>query len=201
MSAFVAWVLLLCALVLPFAGALALRLASQRLSDVQAYIGAISMLVLATVSVLVLARSNIDRLQLGPVSLLLPLTAPVNALPIDLPVPTDESPNAPAPTALAFPTDSPATAPTAEALDEPTPEPTAVPTPEPTAAPTPEPTVAPTPEPAPAAAPRTYTVQNGDSLRGIAEQFDVTVAAIIEANNLSLEEADALQVGRELIIP
>lgn len=72
--------------------------------------------------------------------------------------------------------------------------------------------VAPTPTtPPPAAAPpsptnpagtvsgKRYVVQPGDTLVKIAEQFGVTVDAIVKANNLS--NPDLLQVGQELIIP
>lgn len=45
----------------------------------------------------------------------------------------------------------------------------------------------------------TYTVQEGDSLLGIAQQFGVTVEALMAANNIS--NADLLRVGDELIIP
>jgi LysM repeat protein len=44
-------------------------------------------------------------------------------------------------------------------------------------------------------------VQRGDTLRGIAAQFDVSVQALLEANNLTPEQADALRVGQELVIP
>jgi len=49
--------------------------------------------------------------------------------------------------------------------------------------------------------PQTYIVQEGDLLRDIAETYDVTVSAIMEANDLTPEEADALRPGQELIIP
>ena len=44
-----------------------------------------------------------------------------------------------------------------------------------------------------------YTVQEGDTLSGIAEMFGVTWDAIIQANNL--QSQDAIFVGQELIIP
>ena len=44
-----------------------------------------------------------------------------------------------------------------------------------------------------------YTVQEGDSLLGIAQQFDVSVDALMAANNIS--NADLLRVGDQLIIP
>ncbi len=44
-----------------------------------------------------------------------------------------------------------------------------------------------------------YVVQRGDTLVDIAERYGVTVAEIIQANNL--ENPDVLNVGQELIIP
>lgn len=44
-----------------------------------------------------------------------------------------------------------------------------------------------------------YTVQDGDTLSGIADQFGVSWDAIIQANNL--QSQDAIYVGQELIIP
>ncbi len=57
----------------------------------------------------------------------------------------------------------------------------------------------PPPPPAPAAARRTYIVQSGDTLLGIALRFDVTVTALAAAN--SIESPYALSIGQELIIP
>lgn len=48
-------------------------------------------------------------------------------------------------------------------------------------------------------APRTYTVQPGDTLSQIAEQFDVTISGLMEANDIS--SADFLQIGQVLTIP
>ncbi len=44
-----------------------------------------------------------------------------------------------------------------------------------------------------------YTVQEGDTLIGIAQQFDVSVDALMAANNIS--NADLLRAGDQLIIP
>jgi LysM repeat protein len=44
-----------------------------------------------------------------------------------------------------------------------------------------------------------YTVQEGDTLSGIAEMFGVSWDAIIQANNL--QSQDAIFVGQELLIP
>jgi LysM repeat protein len=80
----------------------------------------------------------------------------------------------------------------------------------PPAAPTalPAPTAAPAldAEPAPVAAaeapperPSTYTVEEGDTLGGIAVQFDTSVQALMEANGL--DDADTVFVGQQLAIP
>lgn len=45
----------------------------------------------------------------------------------------------------------------------------------------------------------TYVVEAGDTLSVIAEQFQVTVAALSEANNIT--DVDAIKPGQELIIP
>jgi LysM repeat protein len=44
-----------------------------------------------------------------------------------------------------------------------------------------------------------YTVEEGDTLSGIAEMFGVTWDAIIQANDL--QSQDAIFVGQELVIP
>lgn len=46
---------------------------------------------------------------------------------------------------------------------------------------------------------RSHTVQAGDTLGGIAVKYGVTTAALIKANNL--DNADALRIGQELVIP
>jgi LysM repeat protein len=164
--------------------------------------------------VLVLARGDIPSLQIGNLSILLPVTAPDDAfLPLVPTSPADQSPappmlatNAPVTattvlTATALPLDiATAVPPTAVATQTATAEPTSEPTVAPTA--TPEPTaVPPTAAPAPPAAQRTYTVQPGDTLLSIAEKFNTTVTAIVKANNLTPQQADALRVGQELVIP
>lgn len=44
-----------------------------------------------------------------------------------------------------------------------------------------------------------YTVQEGDTLSGIAEMYGVSWDAIIQANDL--QSQDAIYVGQELVIP
>ncbi len=59
------------------------------------------------------------------------------------------------------------------------------------------PGVSPTPEPT--AQVRKHVVQAGETLLGIAVQYNTTTEAIMEANNLS--DANFLRVGQELVIP
>lgn len=68
--------------------------------------------------------------------------------------------------------------------------PTATPAPY-TPEPTPTPTVTPTPI--------IHTIQAGESLLGIAEQYDISVAALQDANGIL--DPRFLQIGQELIIP
>ena len=207
--------LLLFAFVLPILGAVVLRLLTPRLAPVQLYCAAALLMGVVIASVLVLARGDIPSLQIGNLSILLPVTAPDDSF---LPrVPTTPAEQSPAPptfvisapvtatamlTATVLPLDTatnvpPTVAATQTATAAPTAATTAIP--EPTAVP---PTaIPPTAAPVPTAAPRTYTVQPGDTLLSIAEQFDTTVTAIVEANNLTPQQADALHVGQKLVIP
>jgi LysM repeat protein len=219
MSSFLVLLLLVCALVLPIIGAAAIRAFAPRLTEQQAYVIGGLILALAVASVIVLSRANITSLQLGSVSLLLSDAPIADVLPADIesttvsPPPDEDDTAQPVPAATeeSTPTaDASTTVPTAVPTNEPTTVPTTVPTDVPTATPTPEP---PTPEPTavptepppptepPAPAPRTYAVQQGDTLRSIAEQFDVSVQAILDANNLTPAQADALRIGQELVIP
>jgi LysM repeat protein len=198
MSQPLVFVLLALALALPLLGAIVLRVFAPRMSPPQLAGAAALIFGVALASVLLLARADIASLQVGDLSLLLPAAAPA----AEEPAPAAEEPTgeqqptaAPAPTA-----ELPTTAPTEATTAAPTEAPTAFPTEAPTEAPptaTPEP---PTPTPEPAAR-RTYVVQRGDTLRSIAEQFNVSVQALLDANNLTPQQADALRIGQELVIP
>ncbi|MFN2108418.1 MAG: LysM peptidoglycan-binding domain-containing protein [Anaerolineae bacterium] len=80
-----------------------------------------------------------------------------------------------------------------------TPTQTGVPTFTPTATRTATPTLTPTPQstatPQP---PQTYSVQSGDTLGGIAVQFDITVEELKAFNNL---DSDDIGAGQSLLIP
>jgi LysM repeat protein len=234
MSQVLVYTLLVCALIVPVLGVLALRfLLGDRLSEVQLVRGAAAFFLLAIVSVLVLAFSNVEKLSVGNLELLLPFTGPVSATQPEpaMPVTPPELPPvtvAPPPTLPAVVTSTPVTptvtasvdvtatateAASATAISDGTATATATPSATATAASTATATAAPpsatpeppgaTPEPEPPAEPepRTYTVEPGDTLRSIAAQFDVSVEALLEVNDLTPEEADALRVGQELVIP
>lgn len=227
MSSTIVLLLLLLALVLPVVGAAALRLLIPRLSAGQFYAGAAAVFAVAVASVVLLARSNIDNVQVGNLTLVLPVSgmdngelafanpnlggdtaAASNAPGLTMPVtdstelPTAIMPAA-APTVAAQATEAtPTEAPTAASTA--TPEPTEAPTPteEPTAVPPTEAPPTETPAP-PTEAPQqqTYTVKKGDTLRSIAEKFDVSVEALLRANNLTPSQADALRIDQKLVIP
>lgn len=55
--------------------------------------------------------------------------------------------------------------------------------------------------PEPASESRTYVVQEGDTIRSIAEQFGIDVSALLDANAMSAADADAIYPGQELVIP
>ncbi len=203
MSQLFVYILLVCALVLPTLGALTLRVLGGRLTLLQLYAVAAGVFAVALVSVLLLVRSDVPSLQIGQLSILLPVSAPGEIDP-ELPVaevPTSPPPGEPTATASAPTSAPPTSAPIPTAEPTAAPEPTAVPEPTNTPEPTAAPTNTPEPPTAAPAGPRTYVVQSGDTLRSIAEQFGVSVQAIIDANRLTPEEADSLRVGQELVIP
>jgi LysM repeat protein len=209
MSQSLIFTLLALALALPIVGAVVLRLLSPHLSPPRLYGVATLMFVVVFGSVLVLARANVSSIQVGELSLLLPAAEPGEELPahapptVDIPSPPISTVEQPTGAPTIAPTGAPTTAPSLTASAPPTETlspvpPTETPSPiPPTETPSPVP---PTETPQPAGR-RTYVVQPGDTLRGIAEQFNVTVQALIEANNLTAEQADSLRPGQELVIP
>jgi len=78
------------------------------------------------------------------------------------------------------------------------PEPTAAPTPEVTAAPT---QATPAPTEAPPAGPIQYTIQDGDTISGIATANGISYLTLLEFNGLTEEEASVLQPGDVISIP
>ena len=72
----------------------------------------------------------------------------------------------------------------------------------PEAAPAPDPAPTPTPEAtSTGGSAATYTVTDGDTATGIAEAFGVTLQALADANELTIEELNNLQIGQVLNIP
>jgi LysM repeat protein len=204
MSQSLVFTLLALAFGLPILGAIVLRVLAPRLAPPQLYGAAALIFGVAVVSVLLLARANVSSLQIGELSLLLPAAAPADVQPTN-----DQRPTTNVPPAAALPTNMPAAAPSQiEPTEAPTRTPTVIPPTAPTEAPTAEPPTAepptavpPTAEPPKPSGRRTYVVKPGDTLRGIAEQFNVTVAALLKANKLTPKDADSLKIGQELVIP
>lgn len=206
--------LLFLAIALPVVGAVLFRLVYHRVTERQMVLGMLIVFLVSVVSVLILARSGVDTLRVAGLTVLSPDVGqvdPLEALPgqgeidigptLALPSPTSAAtavlPTKPVPTLAPSVTPRPSVTavPSLTAIPSPTAEPTATPEP-PTA--TAEPATA---TPAPASEPRRYTVQPGDTLGSIARQFDVSVAELLEANDLTPQEADNLRPGQELIIP
>lgn len=68
-----------------------------------------------------------------------------------------------------------------------------------TLTPAPLPTFTPLPSPTPKSLPVHHTVEEGDTLLGIAIEYDTTIEVILIANDI--DNPDALRVGQELLIP
>jgi LysM repeat protein len=109
---------------------------------------------------------------------------------------SSEPPPNPEPDVAEVSTETATPAPTV-AVSTPTPVP-ATPT-APPASPTPSPTVLPTDTPVSAPTAQVYEVEAGDTLLGIAVEFDTTIEALAEANGIGVN--DFLQLGQRLIIP
>ncbi len=73
-------------------------------------------------------------------------------------------------------------------------------TPAATAATTPTAAAA-TATPTTASGQRTHTVEAGEYCGTIAEQYDITVDELLEANDMTIDDCTSLQIGQELIIP
>jgi LysM repeat protein len=198
-------------LVFPFISVFILRYLRSRLTALPFYSIGGFLFALSAAAVIWLVQARIETVQIGSLAITQPQGIDLQ-LPIEIPG-LDPTPAPVAtPGAAASPMSSPTTPPTGSPTRTATPaatataKPSATPssTPPPTATPMPSATpVAPTATPEPPAPPtrRTYTVQPGDTLRSIASDFGVTVQAIINANDLTAEQADSLQPGDTLIIP
>ncbi len=193
------WLLLLFVLLAPPVGALVLRMVQHLIGSIGIAAGMTTILVMAAVALLTIARNPLPPLRIGDLTILPAWVPPVvdtmseEPLPV---MPTSEEPLPVMPTLPVLPTLTPRPTVTITATATPQPSPTSEPTP--TVEPTPEPTPTLTPT---ASGPRRYTVQAGDTLRTIAEQFGVTIEALLQANNLTPAQGDNLQVGQELVIP
>lgn len=203
MSQLVVYLLLFVALVLPVPGAFLVRLLAGRGVERAALLAAAVLFGLAIAGTLTLAQADVPLLRVGNLTLFLPSTrlSDVAAnVPVENADAPGEAPAEPGPPSIPTLTPRPSTTPRPSATPtaSPSPEPSATPEPSVTATATPEP---PTATPVPAAGPQRYTVQPGDTFRAIAERFGVTVAALLEANDLTPAQADSLRVGQELIIP
>lgn len=142
--------------------------------------GAVAAVALATAGVAVGAAVLDGRIQIGaaPGGSSSPLAS---ATPGATPSPTVAAPSA---SASASATASTAPSPS---------------TPSGTPAPTPIATVAPTPAPTPPPVARTYTVQEGDTLAGIAEQFGTSVETLQSLNDI--DDPDEIVIGQVLTLP
>ncbi|WP_322822306.1 LysM peptidoglycan-binding domain-containing protein [Chloroflexus sp.] len=183
------WLLLLFILLAPPVGALVLRMVQHLIGSIGIAAGMTTVLVLAAVALLTIARNPLPPLRIGDLTILPAWAPPVVDTMSEEPLPV-------VPTLPVLPTLTP----------RPTVTITATATPQPSPTPEPRPTVEPTPEPTPtlaptASGPQRYTVQAGDTLRTIAERFGVTIEALLQANNLTPAQGDNLQVGQELVIP
>lgn len=174
MSQTLVYTLLFVALILPVLGALLLRLLGAYLGERGLAFGMALLCISGIASALILARADIGALRIGDLTLLSPSSRRTDGL---IPVEKDQSEQA-APTPL-LPTLTP----------RPSPQPSATPTPEPSAT------------PQPVTGSQRYTVQDGDTFSAIAARFGVSMAAMLQANGMTPEQADNLRIGQELVIP
>ncbi len=213
MSPTLAPLLLFIILLLPLATAILLRLIWNRVSSQLLAVITALLFSLVVITVIALARSDIQTLQIAGVTLM----SPARGLPMLPPelqtfVPTNTpgianptSPSVPEQASLvSVPTQTATSIATVETTNTATIQATQTFTARPTA--TTEATPTSTPRPTAtatqaAAEQQRYTVEPGDTLRSIAAKFDVTVQAILDANNLTATQADNLRPGQVLIIP
>lgn len=194
---------LLIALVGPLLTVILLRMLRTRMTVIPFYSIASLLFACSAAAVIWLVQRDIPTVSVGSLAIVQPLGIDVEHpegtdhidVPIE-PVPSVSPVATLAPTTKPTPTRSPTRQPTptrqVTATSTPTEEPTA------TLEPTLEPTAEPTEEPA---SQQTYTVKPGDTLRSIAALFGVSVEALMDANDLTAAEADALQPGDTLLIP
>ncbi|MEY2845161.1 MAG: hypothetical protein RL076_707 [Chloroflexota bacterium] len=219
-------ILLIIALILPFAGAMVIRVLSRMLSPRTTIIVAALTAVVIVSAVLSLASVSISSLRIANLTLLLPVAPSVDRsgdfasdmideelIEEGTATPVPEVTITPIPTMLptvvvsdtTLLTDTLTLTDTTILSDTLTLTDTTILSDSTTltdttalASPTPEATIAPTT--APATSGRKYTVQPGDSLQAIAAQFNVTVKQILTANP-ALQNPDNLFAGQELNIP
>ena len=207
-------VLLIVALILPFVGAMGIRVLSKMLAPrVTIIVAAVTAVVIVS-AVLSLASVTVNSIRFANLTLLLPVAPSIdrssdyadavmdeellveNTTPTIVPAVTDTPIPTLEPTIVisdtATLTDTTILTDTTVLTDSTTITDTTVidtPTPEPTADPT-----------AAAVSGRTYVVQSGDSLLYIATQFNVSVKQILNANP-QMTNPDNLAIGQELKIP
>jgi LysM repeat protein len=116
-------------------------------------------------------------------------------LPVAEPSPAEADLNAGVETPSAGQQTSPAATPTATAMPTLPPSPTATPAPPTVTAPPPTATAT----PAAGNKAKTYRIQSGDTLSGIAQRFNVSLDALLAANRITANAT--LRIGQELVIP
>jgi LysM repeat protein len=222
MTGLIGW-LLLGMVLLPTLGAIAARLIARRADGALPRVVGGAGFGAAVLCAILLSRTPVDSESLGRLAIFLPSNdiriARESFLgPLDEPNLTEAAPTptqefvinapAPTPTSQASPTARarPTRVPTSTSAPTSTPDPTSVATttPDPTSVPTRQPTAQPTTPPppaAPAGQPQRYEVEPGDTLRGIAERFNISVTRLLDYNGLTPEEGDSLRIGQILYIP
>ncbi len=73
--------------------------------------------------------------------------------------------------------------------------------PSPTATPAAPTTVTTPAATAPTTATRYYTISKGDTLSAIARRYNVSIAAIMQLNNMTTDQAQRLSIGQRIILP